>query len=395
MKILVAEDNPVTQALIAMTLKKWGHEVVAVSDGEQAWETLGRTAISFVVTDWMMPKMNGPELCKRIREADFGRYVYVILLTAKDDKTDLVEAMEAGADDFLVKPFHKDELNVRIRAGERVVQLEKRLEDRNRRLEEAYTVMRKDLEAAARVQESLLPCKAETILGIRFEWIFKPCAFVAGDIFNFFRLDENHIGFYILDVAGHGISAALLSVTLSHVLSRNVQGECPFVKAVPGSGSCSLLSPSQVVADLNRSFLSDEDIMQYFTMVYGTADCRSGNVRMTQAGHPSPVVARKNGSIYVPGKGGFPVGMLPDAEYDEIEFRLAPGDRLVLYSDGVTECLDKRGEMFSAERLFAILRKGRGESLDTVVGRIGDSLNEWKKEEDFNDDVTLLAMEIA
>jgi phosphoserine phosphatase RsbU/P len=240
-----------------------------------------------------------------------------------------------------------------------------------------------------------LPCKAETILGMRFEWIFKPCAFVAGDIFNFFRLDENHVGFYILDVAGHGISAALLSVTLSRILSRNVQGECPFVKAVPGSGGCSLLSPSQVVADLNRSFLSDEDIMQYFTMVYGTADCRSGNVRMTQAGHPSPVVAGKNGSIYVPGKGGFPVGMLPDAEYDEIEFRLAPGDRLVLYSDGVTECLDRRGEMFSAERLFAILRKGRGESLDTVVGRIGDSLNEWKKEGAFDDDITLLAMEIA
>ncbi len=395
MKILVAEDNPVTQALIASTLGKWGHEVVAVSDGEQAWETLSRSVLSLVVTDWMMPKMNGLELCRRIREADFGRYVYIILLTAKDDKSDLVEAMEAGADDFLVKPFHRDELNVRIRAGERVVLLEKRLEDRNRRLEEAYAVMKKDLEAAAKVQKSLLPRKAETILGIRFEWIFRPCAFMAGDIFNFFRLDEHHVGFYILDVAGHGISAALLSVTLSRVLSRTALPDCLLKEAIPGSPSSTLLPPSRVVRELNRSFLSDDDIMQYFTMIYGIVDSRNGNVRMTQAGHPSPVVARKDGSISVHGKGGFPVGMLPEAEYDEIEFRLAQGDRLILYSDGVTECLDERREMFSEERLFSMLKKGRRDSLGAVVKRIGNSLSEWKGEGEFNDDVTLLAMEIA
>jgi DNA-binding response OmpR family regulator len=109
MKILIAEDNPVTRALIAKTLQKSGHEVVAVSDGKQAWETLNQSEISFVVTDWMMPGMDGLELCKRIREAGFARYVYIMLLTAKDGKSDLVEGMEAGADDFLVKPFHKDE----------------------------------------------------------------------------------------------------------------------------------------------------------------------------------------------------------------------------------------------------------------------------------------------
>jgi len=393
MKILVAEDNPSTRTMIAMTLKKWGHDVIEVPDGRKAWEALCREEISFVITDWMMPEMDGPNLCRRVRKADFPRYVYIILLTAKDAKTELVEGMEAGADDFLVKPFHKDELNVRIRAGERILDLEKKLEDRNRQLQDACFVMKKDLEAAAKIQKSLLPKSAETLLGVRFDWIFEPCAFVAGDIFNFLRLDENHVGFYILDVSGHGTPAALLSVTLSRVLSHSGLSDSLLKESISGAPYYELLSPSWVVQDLNRRFQSDEETMQYFTMIYGIIDSKNGNVRMTQAGHPSPIILKQDGTLSTLGKGGFPVGMLPEVDFEEIGFQLSRGDRLILYSDGVTECINEHKEMLSEERFLTILQKERRVHLDSFVKRIGDSLRKWKGEGEFQDDVTLLVLE--
>lgn len=393
MRILIAEDDYDSRRLLCRTLETWGHEVVATEDGAQAWNVLQHEPIDFVVSDWMMPELDGLELCRRIREARFDRYIYFILLTAKNNKKELVAGMEAGADDFVVKPFNKGELRVRIRAGERILKLQRDLKLRNQKLREAYASIRKDLEAAARVQKSLLPDASSMVRGIKFDWLFIPCTFVAGDIFSFFPVNENFLGFYHLDVAGHGIPAAMLSVTLSKMLSQTSLKESFLKKPIAEEPYYQVLSPAQVIHDLNQRFQTEEDAMQYFTMVYGIIDATQTRMKLSQAGHPSPILVRQNEEIVLVGEGGFPVGMLPDMSYEETEIEFRPGDRLFVYSDGITECTNSQREQFSEKRLIEHLETYRNRPLQELLQALKSRLYAWRGRQDFEDDVSILAIE--
>jgi diguanylate cyclase (GGDEF)-like protein len=128
MKILAAEDNPVFQTTLRSILTKWGYEVILVGDGNQAWSVLQADGgPRLAILDWMMPGLDGPEVCRRLRAANREPYVYVLLLTARAESQDLVEGMEAGADDYLTKPLRVPELRARLRAGRRIVELQEEL----------------------------------------------------------------------------------------------------------------------------------------------------------------------------------------------------------------------------------------------------------------------------
>src|SRR5262249_1197615 len=127
MKVLVAEDDAVLQRLLKNNLEKWGHEVASAKDGEAAWEIFLAEDYRLIITDWMMPRVDGLELVRRIGESPRSGYVYIIMLTAKSEKEDLIAGMETGADDFISKPFDRDELRVRLRAGERILELHEKL----------------------------------------------------------------------------------------------------------------------------------------------------------------------------------------------------------------------------------------------------------------------------
>jgi DNA-binding response OmpR family regulator len=134
MHVLIADDEAVSRKLLERYLEKWGYEVAVAENGEQAWELFLHGDYPIVLTDWMMPGVDGIELIRRIRASEQADYVYTILLTARSQKEDLVAGMEAGADDFVTKPFDRDELRVRLREGERIVRLERDLAERGRAL---------------------------------------------------------------------------------------------------------------------------------------------------------------------------------------------------------------------------------------------------------------------
>ncbi|MBI2884267.1 MAG: SpoIIE family protein phosphatase [Candidatus Methylomirabilis oxyfera] len=393
MRILIVDDDADMRRLLLHTLQRWGYDIVAAADGAQAWEILQNEPISFVITDWIMPNLNGLELCRRIREGRFARYIYIILLTAKHSRDELIKGMEAGADDFLIKPFNAGELKVRIRAGERIVKLESNLEEQNKKLQDAYSRIREDLDAAVTMQRSLLPSHALVVPGFRCEWIFVPCHFVAGDIFNIFQLNEHQIGFYILDVSGHGIPAAMLSVTLSKLLSPTVSQGNPLMRFIPDPPHYDIITPAEAVHTLNQLFQSKDDAMQYFTMIYGIVETRDARIVLTQAGHPSPVYQPKEAKAELLGTGGFPVGMLPDTTYGEEELHLHPGDRLFFYSDGIPECTGKNGERFSVDRLMALVDECRDRPLPDVMADIKQAIEHWKGGGEFEDDITMLVLE--
>lgn len=172
MKILIAEDALVSRRLLERHLQAWGHEVVAAKDGAEAWRLFGTDVFPIVISDWMMPEMDGPELVRRIRASEQPGYVYIILLTAKSETEDLVAGMEAGADDFMGKPFERDELRVRLRAGERIILLEQTLARQNRELRETQ---------AALIQSEKLASLGQLAAGVAHE-INNPLAYVTNNV---------------------------------------------------------------------------------------------------------------------------------------------------------------------------------------------------------------------
>ncbi len=172
MKILVAEDSKVMRRLLVGYLRQWDYDVVECVDGEEAWQRFQSDSFSIVLSDWMMPKVDGLELTRRIRGSQRPGYCYLILLTAKTEKEDLITAMEAGADDFLVKPYDREELRVRIREGERIIRLESELVEQNRQLRETQ---------AALVESEKLASVGQLAAGMAHE-INNPIAFVANNL---------------------------------------------------------------------------------------------------------------------------------------------------------------------------------------------------------------------
>jgi sigma-B regulation protein RsbU (phosphoserine phosphatase) len=394
MNILIADDNLPSRVLLAKLLSKLGYGVTMASDGKEAWDIIQKSNINFVITDWIMPEMDGLELCKRIRSTELGHYIYIVILTSKEEKSEMIEGLEAGADDFVVKPYDKDELFVKIRIGERILQLEKSKEEQNRKLADTYAAIKKDLEAAAKIQLSLLPKSDSIISGVEFDWLFMPAAFMAGDILNYFWLVDDYIGFYLLDVAGHGIPSALLSITLSRYLSPVDNQDSPLKKFLIIPPYYEYTRPKDVVEDLNQRFQASDDSMQYFTMVYGVINARTGQVNITQAGHPSPIKIEKDGTASFIGSGGFPVGIFSDATYEEHECYLESGDRFILYSDGIIECRNNKGITFSTERFIEIIKKNKGQSLHNLITDVEKNLKDWKGGGVFDDDLSLLAFEM-
>ena len=396
MKVLFADDCELQRRAVVAHLEQLGHEALAASDGEEAWEILHHSAVNLVISDWAMPRMDGLELCRKIRAADLGRYVNVILCTARNTTADLITGMTAGADDFIGKPMNFAELDLRLRVIERVRNLEHELEDRNRKLSEtnsqllaAHARMENDLRAAASVQASLLPQSGCLLPGVRIEWLFMPCGVLAGDAFGCFPLDERRLAFYQLDVSGHGIPAAMLSVTLSRVLAPGYGS--PVRRARSSSGDSEIAPPHAVIADLNERFQSSGG--RYFTMVYGVLDTATRRVCLSQAGHPSPIRLTGRGEAVPVGEGGFPVGVIAGMDYDSVELDLAVGERLVLYSDGVTECANGTGERLGEARLLALLEASARLDLTRMMEELKAALRSWRGGDDYEDDISLVALE--
>ena len=268
---------------------------------------------------------------------------------------------------------------------------EEQLKAATQNLEMVYRRMKSDLEMAARIQRTLLPSEEFRMKGVKLAWLLRPCDELAGDALNLLNLDGRHLGVYMIDVSGHGVGAALLSVTLSRVLTPQPDQSCLF-RPLPGGG-VELCSPSQVADYLNRQFPMDLRTTQYFTFFYGVLNTHSGEFRYINAGHPAPILAGGKASPSLIRGSGFPVGMLPEPDYQEESLKLKVGQRLYLYTDGVIEASDSNDQDFGTKRLMELVRDGMGLPLDVSIQRVAAAVEQWCAPAHPLDDISLLALE--
>ncbi|MEE9609572.1 MAG: SpoIIE family protein phosphatase [Myxococcota bacterium] len=395
MRILVAEDEQETRGRLQRCLESAGHEVVCVGDGAEAHELLERDpAVSLLIAAWRMPQVDGVELCRRIRSANHRRYLPIILLPSDRERQQLIEGLDAGADAFVRKPVDGAEVLAQIRVAERILRLQDRLEAQLLYLSQARDRLEKDLWAAAEVQRSLLPSELPSIPGLEFAWVYDACDLVGGDMFNVVRLDEHRVGLYVLDVSGHGTSAALLSVSLSRVLTPFPQQGGILKRTGPEPPFYELVPPAEVAGELNRRFQLITQSGQYFTFLYAILDVRTRELRYVRAGHPPLIQVGSHGAQLREVGGGVPIGVTEDAEYRDETLQLCEGDLVLAYTDGVNEARSPDDEEFGTGRMLDLLieRRKNGSGVADTVQALRKAIEEFRGGTRPRDDVTMVGL---
>jgi sigma-B regulation protein RsbU (phosphoserine phosphatase) len=406
--VLIVDDNEMNRDMLSRRLQRKGYDVTIAHDGDRAMELIRDRRFDLVLLDVMMPGLNGLEVLKILRETHTATDLPIIMATARGESEDIVKALTLGANDYVTKPLDFPVVLARVQthlalkqAAEQVKQLEQTLAGRNReleqtnaRLEKVNLRMSRDLNAAARIQETFLPSEALRVPGLDFAWIYRPCDELGGDGLNVIPLGEKRIGLYILDVSGHGVASALLSVTLSRLLSRPPDPSSILVRNGTVPNHSEITPPAEVADRLNRLFPHEMETGQFTTMIYGILDAASGEFRYVSAGHPGPVHLATGAEPVMLESQGLPIGLAEDA-YEERSVRLAAGDRLYLYSDGVSEAMDPTDEQFGYARLLRAIARGRSEPLQENVAALLGEVERWRGAASAQDDVAILAIEVS
>src|SRR5580658_450405 len=217
--ILVVDDTPANLQVLAGMLKDRGYKVRPVPSGKLALQAAQRDPPDLILLDINMPEMNGYEVCEHLKADDRLQGIPIIFISALTEPLDKVKAFAIGGVDYVTKPFQMEELHARVETHLKIRRLQIELQETNARLAKANSRMSRDLKAAAKIQETFLPREVPHVLGTDFAWIYRPCDELAGDGLNVILLGDDKVGLYVLDVSGHGVASALLSVSLSRLLS--------------------------------------------------------------------------------------------------------------------------------------------------------------------------------
>jgi phosphoserine phosphatase RsbU/P len=454
--VLIAEDSRMQAKILQKRLTDAGHTVRWGENGALALELARARRPDIIISDIEMPVATGYDFCKAVKTDPALRTVPFILLSTLSDPIDIIRGLDAGADNYVTKPYEPDYLlgrmqallatpldasdeaaaatlevslagqKFQVKAGkqqvlnllvstfENAVTKNQELVVANQELsvardslqktnEELVTLnseisrinahMVRDLEAAAKVQRSLLPAADVALPALDVAWRYVPCQSLAGDFLNIFPLDDERVGLFVVDVSGHGVPSSLMAVTVGRFLTPKVSDSSLLVRQ-GADGQVVVASPAEVATQLNRLFQADEFSGLYFTMLYGILHVPSGRLDYASGGHPALVrIPAGGGPPEFHGAEGFPIAFVPEVEYEQRSLQLQPGDRIYLYSDGVPEAMDKDQEPYGEEKMAAFIADSRGGPLERSVAGLLEAVEAWCQPAGPLDDVTILGVE--
>lgn len=388
-RILAVDDSEPVLDILKDFLGHSGFDVVTTSNAREALIMISNDDFSILITDWIMPGMDGPTLLKTIAEKFPDKFVYKILLTSKSNSRDLVEGIEFGADTYLMKPFNFDELLANVKAGVRIVELERKLMKERNEKDILYRQLRNDTIAAGKVQKRLLPAADLAFPGLELAHTFKPRGDLAGDIYNIFWADENHIALYLADVSGHGVAASLISVMIMEFIhSLN------FLSPSDNRGRKNiLLKPNIVAKQMNLKFCLNLEDHRYFTMIYGVYDLMSQSLTFISAGHPGLILMKNGAAPTIEKSISPPLGVIFNEDFPTRTIQLERGDRFFIYSDGLTDAM-RVHTFFGEERLCSTIFETRKISIKESLAEIMRIISEWVGHDDIRDDMSIIGIEV-
>jgi sigma-B regulation protein RsbU (phosphoserine phosphatase) len=376
-QILVIDDDPIIRLILRKSLQSQGHIVTTVENGEAGLEQAQNLHPALIICDWMMPGIDGLEVCRQIKATPALSITFFILLTARGATADRVRGLDTGADDFLSKPIELTELQARVRAGLRLHQLSRDLQAQKQLLEAELT-------EAAEYVRSLLPAPLDGKISIDARFI--PSRQLGGDCFDYFWLDPDYLVIYLLDVSGHGLGAALPSIAVLNLLRSQSLPDVNFYQ------------PHDVLRGLNETFQMNSQNEKYFTIWYGVYNQAKRQITYASAGHPPAVLAvttEDDVSLSAPGAANIqmlrtpalPIGMLTDVTFTSDRCDVPTNSSLYVFSDGVYEVRQTNEEIWGLDAFVDLLAKqGNTADLDELL----EMIHSLSYEEAFNDDLSLL-----
>jgi len=380
LQILVIDDDPTIRMTLQRFLKSQGYDAIVAKDGEEGLAKARELRPSLIICDWMMPIIDGLEVCRQIKSSPDLANIYLILLTARDQEGDLVRGLEMGADDFLGKPPRINELRARVRAGLRLYQATEEIQRQKRLIEQ-------ELAQASQYVRSLLPEPLEGNISIQSS--FLPSTQLGGDSFDYFWLDRDHLALYLLDVSGHGVGSALLSVSVLNLMrTRSLR------RSRTSQDTTNFYKPSEILQDLNNNFQMSSHNEMYFTMWYGVYNKQTHKLVYASGGHPPAVLISNEEipKIKLLKTAGLPIGMMPDVNYHEQTCEIDTSSRLYLFSDGVYEITQEDDNIWGLNALidtFIRIPSDRNSRIEHILTCVKAAANNRP----FEDDLSLLEIE--
>ncbi len=388
--ILVVEDSAINRVLIVTILHDAGYSVIEAEDGLQGLEICKQTLPDLILTDIAMPNMDGFELCAALQQDKKLSSVPVIILTTMHGSSSKTKAFALGAVDYVTKPYMKEEILARIKSHLKLSRLTRSLHESNKKLLQKQEILQNNLNAAAEVQNNLLPKVIPTCPGFHFATYFEPCQYVGGDIYNIFHLNDRELVIYVVDVSGHGASAAMMTALISQALSPNIYISN---NHTANNGGDFLPQPSEIFKTLNEEF-PIERFNLFFTIFYFQLNTINRCYCYSSAGHPPSILQKNNGSFLNLGKGGPMIGLGSlGPGWQQGEGQLEAGDRLFLFSDGISEYPNSKGDLYGIDRFQRSLAKERDKDLKTTVEQSIATMKGFGHNHRPPDDITLVALE--